>query len=128
MAYPGITRVNGSAKPGVFHGGYQLRWYTVEHGSINFSTGYATTGSNFEKAVRAIENLATVVVLGTPTAAGFVVGVDEATYLGRGDNTGYASGTLNGSDAEADLKAAVEAAVGGTATFTEVALSGLTFA
>lgn len=115
----GITRVNGTAQPGTFHGGYQLEWYKVEHNSVNFATNYNTPNSNFEKAVRAIENVATVVVLGTPTSAGFVVGIDDASYFGRGDATGFVDNSV------ATLKSAIEAAVGTTATVTGLTLSGV---
>lgn len=118
MAY-GITRIHGTAQPGTFHGGYQLEWYKVEHGSVNFATGYTSPDSNFEKAVRAIENVATVVVLGVPTSAGFVVGIDDGSYFGRGDNTGGVNNSV------ATLKSAIEAAVGTTATVTALTLSGV---
>lgn len=118
MAY-GITRIHGGAVPGTFHGGYQLEWYKVEHNSVNFATNYANVDSNFEKAVRAIENVATVVVLGVPTSAGFVVGIDDGSYFGRGDNTGFVDNSV------ATLKAAIEAAVGTTATVTALTLSGV---
>lgn len=121
MAY-GITRIHGTSQPGTFHGGYQLEWYKIEHGSVNFATNYATPESNFEKAVRAIENVATVVVLGTPTSAGFVVGIDDGSYYGRGDNTGAVDNSV------ATLKSAVEAAVGTTATVTALTLSGISLA
>lgn len=115
----GITRVHGAALPGTFHGGYQLEWYKVVHSSVNFATDYDTPNSNFEKAVRAIENVATVVVLGTPTSAGFVVGLDDGSYFGRGDNTGFVDNSV------ATLKSAVEAAVGTTATVTALTLTGI---
>lgn len=115
----GITRVNGTAQPGTFHGGYQLEWYKVEHGSVNFATDYNTVNSNFEKAVRAIENVATVVVLGTPTSAGFVVGIDDGSFYGRGDATGFVNNSV------ATLKSAIEGAVGTTATVTALTLTGV---
>ena len=118
MAY-GITRVHGGALPGTFHGGYQLEWYKIEHATVNFATSYASPESNFEKAVRAIENVATVVVLGVPTSAGFVVGIDDGSYFGRGDNTGASDTSV------ATLKAAIEAAVPTTATVTALTLSGV---
>ena len=116
----GITRINGGASAGTFHGGYQLKWFSVA------DTGYAVTpggvNSKFEKAVRAIENVATIVVLGTPTNDGFMVGVDAATFTGRGDNTGYAAD--NGFTILDDAITAVNDAC----VVTEVAISGLTFA
>lgn len=118
MAY-GITRIHGGTLPGTFHGGYQLEWYKVEHNSVNFATGASLAESNFEKAVRAIQNVATVVVLGEPTSAGFVVGIDDGSYYGRGDNTGAVDNSV------ATLKSAIEAAVGTTATVTALALTGI---
>jgi hypothetical protein len=116
----GITRVNGGTSAGTFTGGYQLKWFSVA------DTGYDTTPggveSKFEKAVRAIEKIATVVVLGTPTSSGFIVGVDGGTFYGRGDATGYAATT-----AAANLETAIEA-VTDACTVTEVSISGLTFA
>lgn len=115
----GITRVHGSALPGTLHGGYQLEWYTVTHSTVNFSTDYDSPNSDFEKAVRAIQNVATIVVLGLPTSAGFVVGLDDGSYFGRGDNTGFVDTSV------ATLKSAIEAAVGTTATVTARTLSGV---
>jgi phage tail sheath gpL-like len=116
----GITRVNGTAQAGTFHGGYQLKFFSVS------DTGYdATPGavnSKFEKAVRAIEKIATVVILGTPTSSGFIVGVDGGSFYGRGDATGYAATT-----GAADLQAAITAA-NDACTVAEVVISGLTFA
>lgn len=117
----GITRVNGNAQPGTFHGGYQLKWFTVEDANttINFATNYATVNSNFEKAVRTIENVATVVVLGTPTSAGFTVGIDQGSYFGRGDNTGFVD------NSETTLEAALNSVLStSTIAVTAVALTG----
>jgi hypothetical protein len=122
----GITRIHGSAVPQTLHGGYQLQFYTVSDNTINYATGYTLTGSNFEQAVRGIENLATIVVLGTPTSAGFTVAVDAGSYIGRGDSTGYATNTTNGTTAASNLSAAIKDVTGsaGTVTVTAVALTG----
>jgi hypothetical protein len=87
----GIARLasHGGAVAQVLHGGYQIRWFEVA------DTGYDTTpgavNSKLEQAVRAIETVATVVVLGTVGTGGFIVGVDAASYRGRSDATGYAA-------------------------------------
>lgn len=115
MAY-GITRIHGGAAAGTFHGGYQLRWFEVA------DTGYDTTpgivDSKFEKAVRAIENVATIVVLGAPGTGGFMVGVDGGSFYGRDDDTGYAADT-----SAATLEAAIEAINDGC-TVTEKYIGG----
>jgi hypothetical protein len=112
----GITRINGGAQPGVFTGGYQIRWFEVA------DTGYGTTpggvDSKFEKAVRAIEKVATIVVLGTVGTGGFIVGVDGGSFYGRGDATGYASDT-----SAAVLSAAILAATDAN-TVTEKYIGG----
>ena len=130
----GITRVHGTAVPGTLHGGYQLAWFTVESTTTNFLTGegavapfnVASTVSNsaFEIAVRAVEKVATVVVLGAPTASGFTLGLDGGDYYGRGDNTGYAA-----SSSVAVLASAINAFLTTTnVTVTSVNISGKTFA
>jgi hypothetical protein len=127
----GITRVNGTPAAGVFHGGYQIAWYSCAAAGFYTNTGTSYTvyapESPFEKAVRAIENVATVVVLGTPTSSGFIVGVDAGSFYGRGDSTGYqVSGA--GDTALEVIDAAVTAALGGAVTTTAVAISGVAFA
>ena len=87
----GITRIHGSASAQVLHGGYQLRWFKIAATGLDSATKTASVYNNFELAVRAVETIATVVVLGTVGTGGFVVGVDAATFKGRGDNTGYAA-------------------------------------
>jgi hypothetical protein len=90
---PGIARVagHGGVAAGTFHGGYQLRWFSVAGTGFDSATLTDSYMNNFEAAVRAIESVATVVVLGTVGSSGFIVGIDSASYRGRGDNTGYAA-------------------------------------
>ena len=90
----GITRVHGTAVPQTLTGGYQFKFFTVASTTTNFSTSYATVDSAFEKAVRAIENVSTIVLLGTPTAAGFSVAIDGGDYYGRDDKTGYVDNSI----------------------------------
>jgi hypothetical protein len=116
MSY-GLTRIHGGTEPGVFHGGYQLRWFKLA------DTGYDSTPSavesKFERAVRIIESVATVVVLGEPTSSGFVVGVDAASYDGRQvDGSEVAAATL--------LDNLITAGID-SVTVTEATILGLTF-
>ena len=117
----GITRIHGYAKPETLTGGYQFKFFTVASTVTNFATSATVVGGPFELAVRALEKDATIVLLGTPTAAGFVVAVDGGSVYGRGDSTGYAvEGT------QADLQAAVIAATGDTqVVVTAKTLSGV---
>ena len=124
----GITRINGYSKAGTLHGGYQIRLFTVAGSGFytDAATGYVNYVANspYEKAVRnGIQQLATITFLGTPTSAGFVVGIDGDSYYGRDDATGYATPDQSAGD----LQAAIYTAIGGasTVTVTEVVLSGV---
>ena len=133
---PGITRINGWAKPGNFQGGYQIRFFTINDTGVDYTavsaapgngSGYQSVGSNFENAVRAIETVATVVQLGIPATSGstssFVVGVDGDSFYGRDDHSGYAADT-----SAATLATAIKSFVGSTVTsVTEVILTGAGF-
>jgi hypothetical protein len=125
----GITRINGTAQAGTFHGGYQLRWFKFAGAGFytDGETGYTNyvADSVFEQAVRGIETVATVVVLGTPTSAGFTVGIDGGSFAGRGDYSGYGDA---GVTALATLDAAVQAASGVNPTTTEIYLTGVSLA
>jgi hypothetical protein len=128
----GITRLHGAALPATLTGGYQLKFYKfAAAGFFTNAAGNSYTvnepGSVFEKAVRAIEQVATIVVLGTPTSAGFVIGVDGGDFYGRGDSTGYAVGGA-GDTALETMDAIIEAALGGSVTTTEVSITGVAFA
>jgi len=130
MATPGITRIHGAAIPQVLTGGYQIRWFKAatagffqDAAGTSYATADAEPGSKFETAVRAIQSVATIVVLGTPTSGGFIVGVDAATFFGRDDETGYAADT-----ALDTIDALLTTALGGAVTTTEVSITGATFA
>lgn len=117
----GITRIHGTASAGTFTGGYQIRWFKIA--GTGFDTSYGTVNSNYEKAIRGVETVATVVVAGVPAAGGFIVGLDGATTFGRDDATGYAA---DGSTTAIDT--AVTDFTGISTTVTEVAITGVTFA
>ena len=132
----GITRIHGSAIPGSFQGGYQPRFFKIVDSATNYATGagavvaanaiaYTEPSSVFELAVRGVETVATVVTLGIPAAAGFIVAVDGGDFYGRDDHTGYAADT-----SAAALTAAIVAATSAaaTVTVTEVTLTGIAFA
>ena len=104
-----FTRVNGTAQPGAQYG-LQPRFFNVALSGVH--TGYTAVDSAFEKAVRGINSVASIVILGTPASGNFVVVVDDS-FGGRGSDS-----------ATATLAAAIDAATGGSSTVTEVALSG----
>lgn len=104
-----FTRVNGTAQPGALYG-LQPRFFNVALSGVH--TGYTAVESTYEKAVRGISAVASIVILGTPASGNFVVAVDNS-FGGRGNDS-----------AEDTLAAAIDAATGGSSTVTEVALSG----
>jgi hypothetical protein len=110
----GITRLNGTAVAESFYG-YKPRWFKIA--GTGFDTNVGTVGCNFEKAVRAIENYASIVQLGTVGSGGFVVAVDGTTF------DGYNSATSPVTAADA-LDAIVTAATSIDTTVTEVYVGG----
>lgn len=74
---PQVTRVNGSAQPGSWYG-LTPSYFKVDTGDVTIATNYGDTNSNFEKAVFAINSLASIVTLGTPSGNAFVVVVDSS--------------------------------------------------
>jgi hypothetical protein len=93
----GITRIHGKALPESFYG-YQPRWFEIMGNYTN-----TNVGGSFEQAVRTIESVATLVILGQPDNSSFVVAVDGATFAGRGDYSGYGSEGTNAAATLADL-------------------------
>jgi hypothetical protein len=84
---PEITRVNGSAQPGSWYG-LTPTYFKVDTGNVTVATNYTDTNSNFEKAVFAINGLASIVTLGVPSGNAFVVVVDSSF-----DGSGSANAT-----------------------------------
>ena len=78
-----VTRVNGGALPGAFYG-FQPRFFTVTN-ITGVHTNSALPESDFEKAVRAIQTVASIVVLGTPAADDFTVAVDNTCATSAAD-------------------------------------------
>ena len=119
---PGISRVNGNAAAGSFYG-YQPLFFKVTNtaddiGTANSGGGTsAITEGNFEKSIRAIERLASVVIIGARGDAGFVVGIDGATanaYVTRNDDT--------------DVAAALDAVISAATGKSDVTVTAITLA
>ena len=123
----GITRVYGNAvtpNPATLHGGYPLQFLKIVDSNSGFTAdtvdgnGKITAEGGFAVAIRAIQNIATIVYIGTRANGQFVVGVDASTvnaYISANTNT--------------DVPAAVDAAIVATTTFgdtiTVTDISGL---
>jgi hypothetical protein len=107
----GITRVHGTAAAGGFYG-YQPLILKI------YGTGVGNAGidGNFEKAIKAIEQLASIVFIGTRSNNQFVVILDGATanaYVSANTDTNVA----------AAVDAVVTAATSVSTTVTDI--SGL---
>lgn len=119
----GIARVNGSVvNPATLHGGYPMLFLKVAANSNQFTadTGGGTsaiTEGGFTKAIRAIQNVATIVYIGARANGQFVVALDSSTA----QPTGRAYDTDATPTVTERVKAEVEAAVATlTATVTDI--------
>jgi hypothetical protein len=121
----GITRVYGNAvtpNPVTLHGGYPLQFLKIVDSSSGFtadttSGGKITAEGGFTIAIRAIQNIATIVYIGTRADGQFVVGIDASTI-----NT-YVSANTDSSVTAAVDAAIVATSFGDTITVTDI--SGL---
>jgi hypothetical protein len=105
----------------------KIRFVKVVNGgdltSGDFTTNKANSNSNLAKAVRAIANYGELIVIGTPSATGLIVGYADDTL-----NDGSAASPSLSDGSYAKLEAELAAAVGGTHTVTTVVPTGITFA
>ncbi len=107
----------------------QLQAIKIVSATVNFSTSYTASDSNFSKAVRALQDEAEIYYVGIPgnTATGFTALVHlNKTDIGNGFG---ASTNFDGS--YENIEDIIGAAIGtaeNDITITNVALTGLTFA
>jgi len=107
----GITRVNGSAKVEGFYG-YQPTFLkiTIPTAKLNMHTSFGSVDSNYEKVVKAVQTVASIVLSGEPAAVSsdsvVLFMLDGATANnGAGAVTSGAWGALK--DAIGDIDATV---------------------
>lgn len=107
----GITRLNGTAKPEGFYG-YQPTFVkiTIATAKLNMHTSFNAVNSNYEKVVKAVQTVASIVIAGEPTAVSsdsvVVFAVDGATFnTGAGAVTSGSYGALK--DAIGDIDGTV---------------------
>ena len=107
-----------------------LQAIKVVSATINFSTTYTATNSNYVKAITAIQERAEIYYAGIPgnQATGFTVLINVANS-DAGDGYG-ASSSADGTydNLEERIDTAVNGSDTGDITITNVVLSGLTFA
>ena len=116
----GITKVHGATAPGAFYG-LQPTYVKilVATATYNMHTGFTAVGSNFEEAVRALQTVASPVIIGTPAAVSsdsvLICAVDGATFNnGPGATTAGTYGAL---------KDALASASGGSASDFTITVS-----
>ena len=107
----------------------QLQAIKIVSATINFSTSYTDSNSNFSKAIRALQDDAEIFYVGIPgnTATGFTALVNLNT-VDSGDGDGY-DAVWDGS--YENIEDAIRTAIGtaeNDVTVTNVTLTGLTFA
>jgi hypothetical protein len=119
----GISRVNGYAQAGGFYG-YTPAFYLVTGTNVGTANspatpdGTAITEGNFDKAIRAIERISSIVFVGPRSNNGFLVGIDAPTA------NAYVS-----ANTDTDVAAAIDAVVtAATSVSTTVAAKTLTLA
>ena len=107
----GITRLNGSAVPEGFYGLQPtfLR-ITIATAKLNMHTGFSAVDSNYEKVVKAVQTVGSIVLAGEPAADSsnsvVVFMVDGASLnAGAGAVTSGAYGALK--DAIGDIDGTV---------------------
>lgn len=116
------------AAAGSFYG-YQPVFVTivVATATLDFVTGASGASSNFAAVIRAVETVASPVIIGTPVAASsnsnLTVAVDGATFNnGKGATTAGTYGALK------DALASATGVAASSFTIGTVALSGITLA
>ena len=121
MSY-GIDRKNGTSQAGSFFG-YQPLFFKVTNGADNVGTadtggaGSAIVEGHFTEALRAIQERASIVIIGARTNNGFIVGVDGAT-----------ANAFNGANDDTDLAAALVAVIEAGTGLADVAVTAVTLA
>lgn len=112
----GISRVHGGVVSESLFSGYQQTFLKITGTNVGTAdtggAGTAITEGNFQKAIRAIQTVATVSYIGPRADSGFIVMVDGATA----QPTGPAYDTDTSPTVAERVKAVVDAATGVTST------------
>lgn len=107
----------------------QLQAIKIISATVNFSTSYTASNSNFSKAIRALQDEAEIYYVGIPgnTATGFTALV----HLNKTDAGNGFGASTNFDGSYENLEDIIRAAIGTAeddVTVTNVTLTGLTFA
>jgi hypothetical protein len=80
---PGVAKVHGRVLPDSMSGGYRTTFLKIGNAQRDFSTSTLVEGvlveGGFDKAIKAIQKVATTVYIGPNEDRGIIVGVDGIT-------------------------------------------------
>ena len=80
---PGVEKVHGQVLPDSMTGGYRTTFLKIGNAERDFSTSTLVAGAlvegGFDKAIKAIQKVASTVYIGPNEARGIIVGVDGIT-------------------------------------------------
>jgi hypothetical protein len=113
---PGVTKVHGRVLPDSMSGGYRTTFLKIGNAQRDFSTSTLVAGAlvegGFDKAIKAIQKVASTVYIGPNEARGIIVGVDGITA----QPTGAAYDTDSTPSVAERIKAEVDTALNTTTT------------
>jgi hypothetical protein len=122
---------DGTSGAGPFtrFGTRQLQAVKVVSATINFSTNYGNSNSNFYKAITALQERAEIFYVGIPgnTATGFTA-IISSVNSDSGDGYGSSSSADGSYENLEDVIGAALGTAENDVTITNVTLTGLTFA
>ena len=113
---PGVTKVHGRVLPDSMSSGYRTTFLKIGNAQRDFSTSTLVSGAlvegGFDKAIKAIQKVATTVYIGPNEDRGIIVGVDGITA----QPTGPAYDTDSTPSVAERIKAEVDTALNTTTT------------
>ena len=113
---PGVTKVHGRVLPDSMSGGYRTTFLKIGNAQRDFSTSTLVSGAlvegGFDKAIKAIQKVASTVYIGPNEDRGIIVGVDGITA----QPTGPAYDTDSTPSVAERIKAEVDTALNTTTT------------
>ena len=113
---PGVAKVHGRVLPDSMSGGYRTTFLKIGNAQRDFSTSTLVSGAlvegGFDKAIKAIQKVASTVYIGPNEDRGIIVGVDGITA----QPTGPAYDTDSTPSVAERIKAEVDTALNTTTT------------
>jgi len=136
MSLLGITRTHGTAETGAssnltgvkssFFSGYQPLFVKIQtvHATVDLVTSYSAVNSNFEKVIKAVETVGSVVGYGVPATG---AGTDTVVVIVDGASINRAGTSGAGSETDVsfgNLTAALAGVAGNAGNYTITTYTG----